>query len=51
MSEYINNVSKRKAALREVIKKLHQGASVESLTEEFVRQRHGKFPGKKRKTS
>jgi len=35
MSEYINNVSKRKAALREVIKKLHQGASVESLTEEF----------------
>ncbi|MCJ7695999.1 MAG: DUF438 domain-containing protein [Anaerolineaceae bacterium] len=35
MSEYINNVSKRKAALREVIKKLHQGQSVESLTAEF----------------
>ena len=35
MSEYINNVTKRKAALREVIKKLHQGATVESLTAEF----------------
>lgn len=35
MSEYINNVTKRKAALREVIKKLHEGATVESLTAEF----------------
>ena len=35
MSEFINNVSKRKEALREVIKKLHQGQSVESLTSEF----------------
>jgi len=35
MSEFINNVSKRKAALREVIQKLHQGQTVESLINEF----------------
>lgn len=35
MSEFINNVSRRKAALKEVIKKLHHGESVESLTAEF----------------
>ena len=36
MSEYINNASRRKEALKEVIKKLHQGQTVESLTEEFA---------------
>lgn len=35
MSEFINNTSKRKAALKEIVRKLHQGRSVESLMEEF----------------
>lgn len=35
MSEHINNVSKRKAALKEVIKRLHSGESVEDLRGEF----------------
>jgi len=35
MSEYINNVEKRKEVLKEVIFKLHQGQSVESLVEAY----------------
>ncbi len=35
MSEHINNVSKRKEALKEVIKRLHAGESVEDLKQEF----------------
>ena len=35
MSEYINNSSKRKETLREVIKRLHAGESVEDLKEKF----------------
>lgn len=35
MSEYINNTSKRKEALREVIKRLHAGESVEDLKSKF----------------
>lgn len=35
MSEYINNVEKRKEVLKEVIFKLHQGQSVESLVETY----------------
>ncbi len=35
MSEFINNASKRKDALKAIIRKLHAGESVESLQEEF----------------
>ena len=35
MSEHINNVSKRKEAMKEVIRRLHAGESVDSLKEEF----------------
>ncbi len=35
MSEHINNVSKRKEAMKEVIRRLHGGESVDSLKEEF----------------
>lgn len=35
MSEFINNVSRRKEALKEVIQRLHAGESVESLQEKF----------------
>jgi hypothetical protein len=35
MSEAINNVSKRKEALKEVIKRLHAGESVEALKDRF----------------
>jgi len=35
MSEHINNVSQRKQALREVIRRLHAGEKVEELKEEF----------------
>ena len=35
MSEHINNVSKRKEALKEVIKRLHAGETVEELKSEF----------------
>ena len=35
MSEFINNSSKRKTALKEIIRKLHQGKTVESLQQEF----------------
>ena len=35
MSEHINNVSRRKEALKEVIKRLHAGESVEELKSEF----------------
>jgi len=35
MSEHINNISKRKEALKEVIKRLHAGKSVEDLQGEF----------------
>ncbi len=35
MSEYINNISKRKEAMKEVIRRLHAGESVDSLKEEF----------------
>ncbi len=35
MSEYIDNVSKRKQALKEVIKRLHAGETVEDLQEKF----------------
>jgi DUF438 domain-containing protein len=35
MSEYIDNVSKRKQALKEVIKRLHAGETVEALQKEF----------------
>ena len=35
MSEYINNSSKRKETLREVIRRLHAGESVEDLKEKF----------------
>jgi uncharacterized protein len=35
MSEHINNASKRKEALKEVIKRLHAGESVEDLKKEF----------------
>jgi uncharacterized protein len=35
MSEHINNVSKRKEALKQVIKRLHAGESVEDLQKEF----------------
>lgn len=35
MSEYINNASKRKDTLREVIKRLHDGESVEDLKSKF----------------
>ena len=35
MSEFINNVSRRKEALKEVIQRLHAGETVESLKEKF----------------
>ena len=35
MSEHINNVSKRKEALKEIIKRLHAGETVEELQEKF----------------
>ena len=35
MSEFINNATKRKDALKAIIRKLHAGESVESLQEEF----------------
>ncbi len=35
MSEFINNVSRRKEALKEVIQRLHAGESVKSLQEKF----------------
>ena len=35
MSEHINNVSKRKEALKDVIKRRHAGESVEDLQKEF----------------
>ena len=35
MSEYINNVSKRKTGLREVIRRLHNGESVADLQNTF----------------
>ena len=35
MSEHINNVSKRKEALKIVIKRLHDGESVEEIKQEF----------------
>jgi len=35
MSEFINNASKRKEALKNVIKRLHAGETVESLKQEF----------------
>lgn len=35
MNEHINNISKRKEALKEVIKRLHAGESVEALQKEF----------------
>jgi uncharacterized protein len=35
MSEYINNASKRKQALKEVIQRLHAGETVEDLKEKF----------------
>jgi uncharacterized protein len=35
MSEYINNAKKRKETIREVIKRLHAGESVEDLKEKF----------------
>ncbi|HEY9121430.1 MAG TPA: DUF438 domain-containing protein, partial [Brevefilum sp.] len=35
MSEHINNVSRRKEALKEVIKRLHAGETVEDLKSEF----------------
>lgn len=35
MSEHINNVSKRKEALKQIIKRLHAGEAVEDLQEEF----------------
>jgi len=35
MSEHINNATRRKEALKEIIRKLHQGKSVESLQEDF----------------
>ncbi len=35
MSEYINNVSKRKEILKNVIRQLHQGKSVEEVQAEF----------------
>lgn len=35
MSEHINNVSQRKEALKEVIKRLHAGETVEELKSEF----------------
>lgn len=35
MSEHIDNVSKRKEAMKEVIKRLHAGESVEDLKERF----------------
>jgi len=35
MSEYINNASKRKEIIREVIRRLHAGESVEDLKEKF----------------
>ncbi len=35
MSEYIDNVSKRKQVLKEVIKRLHDGETVEALQEKF----------------
>jgi len=35
MSEHINNVSKRKEAMKEVIRRLHAGESVKDLKEQF----------------
>ncbi len=35
MSEHINNVSKRKEAMKEVIKRLHAGESVDELKDKF----------------
>jgi hypothetical protein len=35
MSEFINNASRRKEALKEVIQRLHDGETVESLQEKF----------------
>lgn len=35
MSEYINNATKRKEALKQIIRKLHKGQTVESLMAEF----------------
>lgn len=45
MSEHINNVSKRKEALKTVIKKLHAGETVEKLRAEFGEAIHGATAG------
>ena len=45
MSEHINNVSKRKEALKEVIKRLHAGESVEELKQEFCEAIRGATAG------
>ena len=36
MSEYINNVSRRKAIIKSILKKLHDGEAVETLKTEFA---------------
>jgi hypothetical protein len=36
MSEYIDNVSKRKEQLKQALKKLHEGTSLEELRAEFT---------------
>ena len=45
MSEHINNVSKRKEALKTVIKRLHAGEAVENLKAEFGEAIHGATAG------
>ena len=35
MSEYINNVSKRKEAIKQIIRLLHEGKTVEELQVEY----------------
>jgi len=45
MSEHINNVSRRKEALKEVIKRLHAGETVEDLKSEFGQAIQGATAG------
>jgi len=40
MSEYINNQTKRKEALKRVIRRLHEGQTVEEVKEEFAALLH-----------
>ncbi len=41
MSEYINNREMRQNAIKEIIKKLHEGKSVEDVKQQFDEAFHG----------